>query len=291
MRKRVVYQRGLTLVELLLASALATVLMVGVLAVVTNLTMTERALNPLRGESNKNVAMALEELDAWAAVLRGDLNHAGRIHRLQGGEIELVTYQSLQGEAREAVHRPVLVRYEMETINERSWVVRRQSGLDGGAAGTIRRSDLVGMGVKRFELVPTGYGGNRRLGESGATSQITARESVAAEVLGGSGKVGATRVSGTLLDLSEYQRAWHQQEGQWLVIENAPPWIKAIRPDMHGRPSTETTGEKLKSAQADEQHWGAELISEVVPGGFVWRLQVWMDDAAVPTYERILTIQ
>ncbi len=290
MKNRVPLQQGLTLVELLLASALATVLMVGVLAVVTNLTMTEKALNPLRGESGKNKAMTLEELDAWASLLREDLNHAGRIEALASGEVQLTGYQAMVGSAREVTHRVATVRYQMQEVDGRRWVVRRQTMRDG-LAGAQTTRDLVGAGVRRFELVPTGY---RQIGTglvSGAANATLSSETTSATTTSQMGAAGVTRIGGVVVDLSEYQRAWHRWEGQWLCIENAPPWIKAMRPDALGRPSMETTEQELKGVQADEQGEGTDLIREIVPGGFVWRLRVWMDDAVMPTHERILTIQ
>ena len=280
-----------TLVELLLASALATLLMVGVLAVVTHLARSEKALQPLARDDTA-ARMSQEELDAWITLLRADLQHAGRIERLLTGEVEMLGYQALQGASRQVGHRPVRIGYRLQEVDGRRWVMRWQTSLDSASHHRTSR-DLVATGVRRFEIVPQIH--RTRAGAAAVPMRVP---SLAAA--DSSGSLSATGIvgfsaSGTiqaLMDLPDYRASWHQLDGQWLCIANTPPWIKAIRPDVAATSSSGLESRMVDASPSDAAQTPMETFKQVVPqGGYVWRLRVWTDTSTLPTHDRILTIQ
>lgn len=132
-----------------MASVLSTVLMVGVLAVVTRLGAP--VVDP-RGQEPPGVALEAEVVEAWAGLLREDLSHASQIEMLKNNELMIVGYGALNAQVRERTHRPVRVFYKTELIGGRWWLVRRQAALDVLTNQNIQR-DLVCSGVRRFELI------------------------------------------------------------------------------------------------------------------------------------------
>lgn len=160
--------RAFTLLELLVATALSTVLMIGVLAVVADLGAPEVAAG-IRDEAG--AGGAAEASDAWVRLLREDLAHAHSIDASKANEVALMGYGALDGRGRERTHRPVLVLYRIEMIDGRPWLIRRQAVLDVLTNQNVQR-DLVCCGVTRFELVGVGgTAGSReiRVFSAGAT--------------------------------------------------------------------------------------------------------------------------
>lgn len=160
---------GFTLIEMLLATVLTAVLMVGVLAVVVSVS------GPIQAGQGDGQAMQLMETDDVVRVLRADLAQA-RTLETAGGELVLMSYGSLDPLTGERTQRPVDVRYRVQTIGVRSWLVREEQPLDGEAALAVR-TELVAAGVSRLELdPPTDLPVIRASGEGGRDSKEDADE-------------------------------------------------------------------------------------------------------------------
>ncbi|MFP4139704.1 MAG: hypothetical protein ACLFVH_04430 [Phycisphaerae bacterium] len=144
--------RGFTLLELLLATVLSVMLMLGVLAVVTDLS-TDPETIPSRGE--RSGALQIQTLDAWVRLLRGDLTHAIQVDAETPSRVEMLGSGALDEVGRSRTHRPVKVIYSLETLDGRRWLVRRQTAQDSLVAHATQR-DLVCRGVRKFELIAEG---------------------------------------------------------------------------------------------------------------------------------------
>jgi hypothetical protein len=143
--------RGFTLVEMLLATVLTTILMVGVLAVITTLGTrgaVADSVRPLEGLTDTQAA------EACARLVREDLDEATNVDATKVGELRLSGYGALDSRSRERTGRPVNVRYAVEEIDGRPWLVRRQESLDALGLDNVL-CDLVCEGVRRMELVKT----------------------------------------------------------------------------------------------------------------------------------------
>ena len=139
--------RAFTLLELLMATVLMSLLMVGVLAVVATLGKAEIASG---GQMHASVALPAEAMDAMVNLLREDLSQAGDV-AVQANELTLTGYTALGGAARESTHRPAEVAYKLEDVDGRRWLIRRQAALDVLTNRNVQR-DLVCCGVTRFCL-------------------------------------------------------------------------------------------------------------------------------------------
>ncbi len=322
--------RAFTLLELLVATALSTVLMIGVLAVVADLGAPEVAAGIAE---EAGAAGGDEALDAWVGLLREDLAHAHSIDASKANEVVLMGYGALDGRARERTHRPVLVLYKIERIDGRPWLIRRQAVLDVLTNQNVQR-DLVCCGVTRFELI--GLGGMAGTGEirtlnagaigtTGGTDAgggVEAEEAEAAseagpEAAAGPGNRGPAeaktsappRESG--IEGVEFPADGPEGQvrirGNWIFIELVP-WV------LEGRSGDEETSEEAgpagsrrgragsseaRPAGRDEGGWqggiGGAAEGQQAPRrravGTVWRLRLWTDDATQPTRERIVMIE
>jgi hypothetical protein len=138
------------MLELLLALMIMAVLMVGVLAVVTDL--SGRASAGAQDCTGADLAPAM--VDAWVRQLRQELA-CGAIETAREDELTVVGYMALGSADRGVTHRPVRVVYRIEDIGGRAWVVRQQTLLDVPANQGVQR-ELVCSGVPRFEFVRAG---------------------------------------------------------------------------------------------------------------------------------------
>jgi len=139
--------RGFTLLELLLASVLLAVLMVGVMSVITNV------VQPAEAVAKQQAARDTAEPAALLAdLLREELLHARTIDESTVQSIAFTGFGGLDPVTHERVQRPVRVRFFIEDIDGRSWVMRSEQRLDGEEQPGARRS-LVCAGVTRFELI------------------------------------------------------------------------------------------------------------------------------------------
>ena len=132
--------KGLTLIELMVALAIAALLTTAVLGVTGRL---------LRAEVlNRRAAAGLSRTSGLEYLLEMDLLHAQRF-RCRDNGFELQSVAALRAEDLETAHLGSLVRYEVREIAGRSWLVRTQQSV---AAGDFTR--LVCSGVKAVSLRP-----------------------------------------------------------------------------------------------------------------------------------------
>lgn len=144
--------RAFTIIELLLATVLSTVLMIGVLAVITRLGAPDSAAASSTGRHGDSPStVASEVIEPLMSLLREDLGLARVMEAAKPNEIALEGYAGLDGQSHERTHRPVRVHYRIEFIDGRPWLVRRQAALDVLTNQNIQR-DLVCSGVTRIEL-------------------------------------------------------------------------------------------------------------------------------------------
>lgn len=129
---------GFTLIELLAATALTALLMVGILNVVARL-----SADHLRQPSE-------DVVDAITLLVERDL-HLAREVRTGEGFVEMRGYGHLDEESLTLSHLPTLVRYELQTLNDRPWLVRIQTDLDQ-LTNERPFTELVEAGVQSIEV-------------------------------------------------------------------------------------------------------------------------------------------
>lgn len=134
---------GFTLLELLLASALTTMLMVAVLGLV--------AQSGHPADQRGDPASRDAAVDGLIDALRSDLEHAVAVRADEANRVELLGHAGLDAASRERSHRPVRIVYRIEEIDGRRWLLREQRLLDVLTNRNTQR-DLVAAGVESFEL-------------------------------------------------------------------------------------------------------------------------------------------
>ncbi|MFP4354514.1 MAG: hypothetical protein ACLFUJ_05260 [Phycisphaerae bacterium] len=133
-----------TLIEVLAATVLTAGLMMGVMAVVSD-------LGPA-GMGVQEPAEAFHQgLQEAADRIAFDVAAASEIDASLPGRIVLIGYCRLDGPAGRRVHRPVRVEYRIETIGQMRCLVRYQQGLDV-LTNQNRRRDLLGVGLEQISL-------------------------------------------------------------------------------------------------------------------------------------------
>jgi hypothetical protein len=318
--------RGFTLLELLLATVLSVMLMLGVLAVVTDLTTDPRTVGSQDANSE---LLQTRTIDAWVRVLRGDLSHAIQIDASQPGRVVMLGSGALDDRGRDRTHRPVQVVYSLETVGGRRWLVRRQALQDVLTAHNIQR-DLVCSGVRRFELVPQGAEsatrqGGSQSGSGGVLGQGQASPDQGPDAdenprpdpdqpdapedadttAGGHSDFGPEeskdlvfgRAGGfdTVYDRSSGKTSLYVN-GLWFYPEYAPKWARKKYYEAVGKndPATESSAGSDASDSGTGTVAGGEAGEDgpsVSSVGTTWRLRVWTDDAEEPTHDRIVTVQ
>ena len=142
MRKR----SGFTLIEMLLATVLTSVLMVGVLAVITR--VSRPISTPIHEASLTSISIGT---DAVFRVVTADLTQAREVE-FDGSEIALTGFGGLDPVTKERSQRPVRVRYRVQQVADQSWLVREERLLDEGSQ--VVTIELVAPGVSRIALEP-----------------------------------------------------------------------------------------------------------------------------------------
>jgi prepilin-type N-terminal cleavage/methylation domain-containing protein len=162
-------KRAFTLIEMLAATALSALLMVGLMRVVGTVRLPGRS-----GQSPQahNTSEAHDRFLDAVDLIQWDLVHA-RMIRLGQNTVTVEGYSSLQrtdrllGGDRARVarpHRPVRVRYFLRTVAGQTWLVRQQTDLDDPTSRNTW-AELVACGVDRFEWVPEQTEGPREAAE------------------------------------------------------------------------------------------------------------------------------
>ena len=152
--------KAFTTVEMLVATALAVVLMIGVLRVVGSVNIQTSSPELLVSDTSWS--------DNLVRSLRWDLIHAQSVHQ-EDNKLTLMGYGwldresfKLDGEAsRGAIsHRPVQVVYSLTSDGMHNWLIRRQTDLDE-LTNRNAWSQPVAHGVKSFALRLPGDPGSR----------------------------------------------------------------------------------------------------------------------------------
>jgi len=137
-------RRGFTLLEVLVASALAAMLMVAVLGVLGQIT------TPMAKQGWALPADSPNAGDALTRLIRSDLSQADRIDASTPNQITLEGWLSLSPVGLERSHREVGVRYRIERLDGRPTLWRDEFSL--GDEGQTLNSSLVAMRVEKIEL-------------------------------------------------------------------------------------------------------------------------------------------
>jgi hypothetical protein len=318
-RADVARNNGFTLLELLLATVLSVLLMVGVLAVVADMRMPDGS-PVLASEPQREAPAGAAAVEAWVDVLRQDLQHATAVQTAGENELVLMTYSALDRISREQTHRPVFVQYRIEELEGRRWLVRRQAALDLLTNQHIQR-DLVCCGVDRFsmlERVRSAYSAQTATSPSGnavvpapstereepvgdkADSRTKSEADQAADVLQAEPDVEI--VQGVEIDPSRTGVCINGLHFYW---EYAPEWVRrrlAEKVRAAGGSAADTPGAKAVADRITEEPKPASPASStpaasLLPGGlqsndFIreWRLRVWTSDTEACVHDRVVTV-
>ena len=139
---------GFTLLELLLASVLTTMLMVGVLAVVASLGSS--AVGAAE-EGRIDPEVRADSIQPWIDLLRNDIAHADELTMTRDNVLKIIGHAALDRANRAATHRPVEIHYAFREVAGRRWLVRFERALDALTNQNIR-CDLVAGDIAGFEL-------------------------------------------------------------------------------------------------------------------------------------------
>lgn len=146
-RDKTVNRYGFTLIEMLLATVLMSLLMVGVLAVIT------RVSGPIASEATPvSLSGIAIDTDAAVRVITADLAQAQEIE-LVGDAVAIKGHAGLNALTKERNQRPVEVRYLIKVIADQPCLVREERLLDVKPAQAISY-ELVAVGITGLELEP-----------------------------------------------------------------------------------------------------------------------------------------
>lgn len=158
-------RRGFTLVEMLVASALAAALMLAVMQIIGAIGRSRQALARSEGEA----PWRAELLD----TLRWDLANASEA-RFRRNRLILVGHAALDGRTLAPKHEPAQVMYDVTTLAGRNWLVRRQSPRPGFARGG-RSMELLCPDVTAFIAEPLQNRGGRSADDATVPDRIALR--------------------------------------------------------------------------------------------------------------------
>ena len=133
-----------TLIELLLATALSSVLMLGILAVISN----TKAITP---QPNDPESTTNRTVDTLARLISDDLELATYAAMNDDGSLTITSLSSIHPTTNQRTHRPVAITYAIEPIGSRPWLIRRQSALDVLTNQNTHR-ELVCANIARIEI-------------------------------------------------------------------------------------------------------------------------------------------
>jgi prepilin-type N-terminal cleavage/methylation domain-containing protein len=133
---------GFTLIELAAASAVAAVLMGGVLAVFTSIARDRVRLSAARPAERRDQAPIIE-------LLRRELSCCNKFEMVGPNALDLQTCGSLDDNA--VVDRPSHVTYRIVRDQQMSWLVREQEFSDEPVAPRSKK-DLVAFHVRHLDV-------------------------------------------------------------------------------------------------------------------------------------------
>ena len=272
--------RGFTLLELLLATAMATVLMVGILAVIVRLHP-----DPITATGSEYVTVLGADnapIDRVTDLLRHDLVHADAIEQPSDDRITIIGLDAhlddspTTGES----HRPMRISYTIVESAERRFLLRTQTYLDA-TTDAATQTQLVGTGIRSLRLIPSD---GRDIRSAVISPAVTTRNESAEAPDASSGGV-AGQVDEfeeiTVMGLPYYRKF-------------APAW--AI--DEHDRRKFGLTGRGLARAtmnspteeRSPEEQSPAPATAAHRPADTVWRITFTLDGGSSRTITRVLGI-
>ncbi len=324
-------RRGFTLLELVLASALSVVLMMGILAVLTDMSSDpETLIKPTRADAPATG----RTFEAWAKLLRDDMSHTHRIESSGPNRIVLRGSGALDARGRSRTHRPVELVYELRKIDGRTWLVRRQRALDVLSNRNVQR-DLVCTGIEKFELSAEGsmliQGAVQASGESAppgaeqnpdrsarGSREQGPREAPLPSPAGagtaspGQGPDQPSPPEGELRTLHDpsSDEVCIMINGLWYYPRYAPRWAQEQYRRQSGQGDSADTPDAGGSGLAPAPNGGgggSEGSGQAEPGAFAgrsgqageppaalsitWRLRIWTNEQAEPAYDRVVAVQ
>jgi prepilin-type N-terminal cleavage/methylation domain-containing protein len=140
-----VRSKGFTLIELAIATALAALLMLGVLMILTGIIRDRRMVSE-DGHSSTN-----PDWVALVDLVRGDLNCASDLQVEENGAIEIHTTASLDTQTLQPTDRPSVVTYRIFQSDGLNLLLREQRFQDDPIASAPLRS-LVALNVNSFRI-------------------------------------------------------------------------------------------------------------------------------------------
>jgi prepilin-type N-terminal cleavage/methylation domain-containing protein len=284
MRRRAAF----TLLELMLATVVLSVLLIGVFAVVSNLGAS--AAVAAGSKSGKPPLVEPAAIDAWVRVLRDDLSNAAEVELTPANTMTLLGYGALADDDRRRTLQPVKIVHSLQVVDGRTWLVRRQDDLDELTNQNTRR-DLICSGLLRFQVVRT------RGAEGGATgAQPVVMESDRPIALHPRARrrqqpvVPPPQAAPAAAEPSAAQpgtqAASPSPQGTGFIIVNAPNPVV-----QYG-----TNSSLPKAAGASATPAGSSAGQTPAPrrsttAHIAWRLKVWTADAPQAPIERVLFMQ
>lgn len=261
--------RAFTLLELLLATVLLSMLMVGVLSVVTRLgsaaNRTIAASNAASPQATGSVELRDERnrlADSVVRLLRDDLEHAIDVDRSEPGRLVFVSYRSL-ADSQDSSHRPVRIAYSIERVDGRAWLVRRQWSLDG-IGSHDRRRDLVCADVKGFELVSLGDAEVRQEAPSAPKAAVGPASTATAAP----GPDDSVLFNGVM-----YYRKY------------LPPGALKAPTDSAG------AGRGRSNSSAAHVNPAPSRTHDAAPAETIWRIRLWLDDVENKSVDALVTLR
>jgi len=136
---------GFTLIELAAATALAAILMMGVLTILTGITRDRQILASTHASSaNPDLAMTIE-------LVRQDLRCASFLQTDADGTVEIHTMASLDTQTLQPTDRPSLVKYRIADSDGLHLLMREQQLKDDPIEPPSLRT-LLALHVRGFEI-------------------------------------------------------------------------------------------------------------------------------------------
>lgn len=120
------HRAAFTLVEMILASALMVLLMLGVMGVITRVGFAVTPPQSAEGGIGAND----HPLEMWTDLLNRELNSVLKVEACEDNRLEWVCTTHLSASNLRITDRPVRVHYTVERMGGDNWLVRRQWALD-----------------------------------------------------------------------------------------------------------------------------------------------------------------
>jgi hypothetical protein len=318
-------RRAFTLVEMLAATVLSALLMIGVLAVVRDLG-AYRAAGAAAADSGAaltpegSTSVEPDVLGVMAKLLRSDLGHAIAVETCERNELALIGYSALHAPGRGLTHRPVRIEYELAEIDGRRWLLRKQESLDVATNRNVQR-DLVCCGLAGFELVrdlpgqpatdakaagphapDSGAPAADRDPEQGPETDDEARAASSPEprwqagIYEGAMAAYRERYGTVPPVLSPCDSPfWHHWLAFMQAYEKKMAALSHTRPDAGSQPrpdASEGSDDPHSPGSARAPVWeddDFQFLGAGFDGGALWRLRIWTDEAGEPAADQVLT--